>query len=90
MKRLTLALAAAAGLAVAAPLAALAADVAPGAIVGTDDGAIRTALTAEGYDVRKVESEDGQIEVYAVKDGKRLEIYVDGKTGAVTRVKEES
>jgi hypothetical protein len=88
MKRLTLALAAAAGLAAAAP--ALAADVAPGSVVGTDDAAIRAALTAEGYEVRKVESEDGRIEVYAVKDGKRLEIYVDGRTGAVTRVKEES
>jgi hypothetical protein len=89
MKRLTLALAAATALA-AAPLAALAADVAPGSVVGTDDAAIRAALTAEGYDVRKVEFEDGEIEVYAVKDGKRLEIYVDGRTGAVTRVKEES
>lgn len=37
---------------------------------------ITTKLTAEGYDVRKIEMEDGEIEVYALKDGKKLEIYL--------------
>ena len=34
-------------------------------------------LTAEGYEVRKVKTEDGYFEVYALKDGKKLEIYLD-------------
>ncbi|WGW03009.1 PepSY domain-containing protein [Tropicibacter oceani] len=38
---------------------------------------IRAKLTAQGYDVRKIESEDGMIEVYALKDGARLELYLD-------------
>jgi Peptidase propeptide and YPEB domain len=35
------------------------------------------AMTALGYDVRKVESEDGMIEVYAVKDGKTVTLKLD-------------
>jgi hypothetical protein len=81
-------IAAAAFAALAAP--AFAADVAVGQSVGTEEAAIRAALTAEGYDVRKFDSEDGEIEVYAVKDGKRLEIYVSPETGKVEKVKEES
>ena len=34
-------------------------------------------LTDQGYDVRSVGIEDGKIEVYAVKDGQMLEIYLD-------------
>lgn len=37
---------------------------------------ITTKLTEEGYDVRKIEMEDGDIEVYALKDGKKLELYL--------------
>ncbi|MCA0996445.1 MULTISPECIES: PepSY domain-containing protein [Roseobacteraceae] len=38
---------------------------------------VREKLTAEGYDVRRIDSEDGLIEVYALKDGKKLELYLD-------------
>lgn len=38
---------------------------------------IRERLTVQGYDVRKIDSEDGQIEVYVIKDGKKLELYLD-------------
>lgn len=38
---------------------------------------IKTMLTSEGYEVRKVEVEDGMYEAYAMKDGKRYEIYLD-------------
>ena len=31
---------------------------------------VTAQLTAQGYDVRKVQMEDGMIEVYVVKDGK--------------------
>ena len=34
-------------------------------------------LAAEGYEVRRIDAEDGLIEVYALKDGHKLEIYFD-------------
>ena len=37
---------------------------------------IRTQLGAQGYDVRKIEMEDGMYEAYALKDGSRYEIYL--------------
>jgi hypothetical protein len=39
--------------------------------------AVTEKLTAEGYDVRAVQMEDGMIEVYAIKDGKKLELYLN-------------
>lgn len=39
--------------------------------------AITEKLTAEGYELRKLEMEDGRYEAYATKDGKRFEIYLD-------------
>jgi len=47
---------------------------------------IATKMAAEGYDVRKIEIEDGEIEVYALKDGKRLEIYLNADL-SVNRIK---
>lgn len=45
------------------------------------DGAIKdkltAQLTAEGYDVRKIEAEDGMIEAYVVKDGKTEQLWFD-------------
>ena len=38
---------------------------------------IRATLTEQGYDVRKIDMEDGMYEAYAIKDGKKLEIYLD-------------
>jgi hypothetical protein len=38
---------------------------------------ITSSLKAEGYDVRKVKTEDGLYEAYALKDGERFEIYFD-------------
>ncbi|MEC3861120.1 PepSY domain-containing protein [Mesobacterium sp. TK19101] len=38
---------------------------------------IRTTLTTQGYEVRKIDMEDGMIEVYALKDGARIELYLD-------------
>lgn len=34
-------------------------------------------LTAQGYEVRKIEAEDGLIEVYVVKDGKTMSLWFD-------------
>lgn len=60
-----------------------------GDTLGTTADSVRQALAEQGFDVRKVENDDGKLEAYALKDGKRLEIYVDPKTGAVTRIKED-
>ena len=40
---------------------------------------ITTDLTAQGYEVRKIQMEDGMVEVYALKDGKKLELYLDAQ-----------
>ncbi len=72
---------------VASPV--IAQEVAPGDQIGTEIGAIASALSERGYEVRKTEREDGKVEVYAVREGRRFEIYVDPETGAVTRVKEK-
>jgi hypothetical protein len=44
---------------------------------------ITAQLTAQGYEVRKIGQEDGQIEVYAVKDGKTYELYLDSSLNIV-------
>jgi hypothetical protein len=44
---------------------------------------VTAQLTAQGYDVRKVQMEDGMIEVYAVKGGKTSEIYLNEKLEVV-------
>jgi hypothetical protein len=60
-----------------------------GATLGKSADEVKSTLTAQGYEVRKVENEDGKLEAYAVKDGKKFEIYVDPASGAVTEVKAE-
>lgn len=67
---------------VAAP--ALASDLSMGSQLGSTMDAIETSLVDMGYEVRKMEMEDGKIEAYAVKDGKMSEIYVDPSSGEVT------
>lgn len=47
------------------------------ALDATTEARVKTELTAQGYEVRSVGMEDGMIEVYAVKDGKMLELYLD-------------
>ena len=46
-------------------------------------------LTAQGYEVRRIDSEDGMIEVYAVMGDKMAEIYVDPTTGEVVKLSDE-
>ncbi|MWB77307.1 PepSY domain-containing protein [Pseudooceanicola sp. 216_PA32_1] len=53
---------------------------------GVDDqtrAALTERFTAEGYDVRKIEMEDGEIEVYALKDGKRYELRLDDQMNVI-------
>ncbi|MDU8912685.1 PepSY domain-containing protein [Aestuariicoccus sp. MJ-SS9] len=53
------------------------------ALDATTADQIRTRLTAEGYYVRKIEREDGMIEVYALKDGQKYELYLDAALNVV-------
>ena len=48
---------------------------------------IRTMLTAEGYEVRKIKIEDGCYEAYAKKDDKKLEVYVHPVTLKIVKIK---
>lgn len=65
----------------------------PAFAAGAPDAAtqskITEQLTAEGYEVRKIDSEDGMIEVYAIKDGKMYELYLDADL-KIVKTKEES
>ena len=49
---------------------------------------VRETLTQQGYEVRSVGMEDGRIEVYAVKDGALLEIYLADDL-SIAEVKED-
>jgi len=44
---------------------------------------ITEKLTAEGYEVGKIKSEDGLYEAYARKDGVKYEIYLDADMNVV-------
>lgn len=39
--------------------------------------AIKATLTEQGYDVRRIKTEDGLYEAYAMKDGVKYEIYLN-------------
>jgi hypothetical protein len=47
------------------------------------EAAIRAKMTADGYEVRRVDTEDGYYEVYAMKDGKKFEVYLDAQLNVV-------
>jgi hypothetical protein len=70
-------------------IARLGADDAAAARLGTTEQEVRASLQAQGYEVRKIEREDGAMEAYALRDGKRYEIYVDPTSGRILRVKED-
>ena len=57
------------------------------------DAAVKEKLTAQlvaqGYDVRKIEAEDGLIEVYVVKDGKTAELWFNSKLEPVDHDEDE-
>ncbi|MGY9047831.1 hypothetical protein P775_09000 [Puniceibacterium antarcticum] len=44
---------------------------------------ITSSLTAQGYEVRRVDVEDGMFEVYALRDGKKVELYLDAAMNVV-------
>jgi uncharacterized membrane protein YkoI len=66
-----------------------AAAVMSGDYVGKTKAEIAASLEQQGYDVRKVETEDGNLEAYAVLDRQRFEIYVDPRTGNVVKIEQD-
>lgn len=67
------------------PVAALASSDKPSPDV---EAKIRATLTEQGYEVRKVVKEDGEYEAYALKDGQKLEIYMNDKM-EIIRIEED-
>ena len=65
---------------------ALASELAKDVYHGTTTPEVQVQLKAMGYEVRKSEMEDGEIEVYFVKDGKIGEVHVSTETGKITKV----
>jgi len=67
---------------IATALAIFAGGLAAASDDATPDAATRDAieskLAGQGYDVRRIEAEDGMYEAYALKDGERYEIHLDG------------
>lgn len=79
---------AAALLAATTPLAASAVEPEAGATLGTEPGEISAALGESGYALTRYEREGGRIGLTAIKEGRRVEVYLDPATGTVARVEE--
>ncbi|WP_161555733.1 PepSY domain-containing protein [Mangrovicoccus ximenensis] len=78
--------AAAALLASLAAGAALAEDLTPASMLGHTEDEVKATLVSMGYEVRKIEEEDGKIEAYFVKDKTMGEVYVDPASGIVSKL----
>jgi hypothetical protein len=70
--------------AISAP--AFATDLTLDTLLGTSMDEVKTSLTEMGYEVRKAEMEDGQIEVYFVGDNTMGEVYVSPQTGKPIKI----
>lgn len=46
---------------------------------------IRAVMEKDGYDVRSVGTIDGKFEIYAIKDGKAWEVFLDQKLMVVEK-----
>ncbi|MCI4663126.1 MAG: PepSY domain-containing protein [Neomegalonema sp.] len=51
--------------------------------VGLTDAAIKKALAEQGYELVKLEREQGELEAYAKKEGKVWELELDPKSGSI-------
>lgn len=67
-------------------LPALATELSSDTALGTTMDEVKASLTELGYEVRKVQMEDGEIEAYAVIGSKLSEVFVNPATGLVTRI----
>lgn len=56
-------------------------------VTGKPDAAvterITTKLSADGYEVRKIKTEDGLYEAYALRNGDKFEIFMDADLNIV-------
>ncbi len=50
-------------------------------------GTISSMLSSQGYQVRKIKREGHCMEAYAIKDGTRMEVYVNPVNGAIVKTK---
>ena len=50
---------------------------------------IVASLTAQGYDVRRVKQDDGLYEAYVLKDGQRLELYLNDRLQIVREKRDD-
>ncbi|MFD3190705.1 PepSY domain-containing protein [Sedimentitalea sp. HM32M-2] len=71
-------------IALAAPV--LAEELSKDTVLGTTMDEVKTSLTEMGYEVRKIETEDGKLEVYFVKENKIGKAYVNRTTGQITKL----
>ncbi|GJM03071.1 MAG: hypothetical protein DHS20C08_15720 [Rhodomicrobium sp.] len=60
----------------------------PSMDVSATHQAVRSKLIGQGYDVRKIETEDGYLEVYAIKDGRKYELYLKPETLEIQKIKQ--
>lgn len=74
------------GAILAVPAGLAAADVSQGSYSGKTAAEIRQQLEAQGYQVRKIDADDGYLEAHAVLNDRRYEIKVDPQTGKVIRI----
>ncbi|MBK0398481.1 PepSY domain-containing protein [Limibaculum sp. M0105] len=61
----------------------------PWPLPGVDDADLRARLSAEGYEIVKYERERGEIEVKAMRDGRRWELEIDPRDGRTLKVEED-
>ncbi len=54
-----------------------------------EEEAVKVMLTEQGYEIRKIEVEDGCYEAYVKKEGKRFEVFVNPSTGEIEKVQED-
>ena len=80
-------LALAAALSLPATLAAAAAS--QGSYAGKTGDEITKSLEEQGYEIRKIETEDGYLEAYALLNGERFEIYVDPQNGKIVKIEKD-
>ncbi len=50
---------------------------------------VQKMLTTQGYEIRTVKKEDSCLEAKGMKDGKKVEIYVDPVSGKIVKIKEK-
>ncbi len=73
----------------AMPASQALAAVSAGSYAGKTKAEIAKSLEQQGYTIRKVKTEDGYLEAYALLNGVRFEIYVDPTTGKVVKIKQD-